>query len=79
MTVASTRAHLCFIQPGPGDVGIAIRAIDVVEKTEEDLVVGPKMRIRHHVEKADVLCTRRRQGSHSGYGVGDLAVGVQNA
>ncbi len=56
MTFASAQGTLGFVQPGPRDVSIAVRAIDVIEKREEDLVVGRKMRIQHHVEQANVLC-----------------------
>ena len=74
MTFASLKAHFGFVQPGPRDIGVAVRAIDVIEKREEDLVVGREMRIEHHVEHADVLCAGRRQVGHPGHGLREHAV-----
>src|SRR5258706_15198010 len=51
-----------YVQPAPRDIRIAvaaawigIRALDEIEEGEKDLVVGRKMRVKRHVEEANVL------------------------
>ena len=44
-----------FIQPSPRNIRIAVRAINVIEEGEEDSMVGRKLRIKHHIKKANVL------------------------
>src|SRR5262249_10031695 len=52
---------LSFIEPGSRDVGIAVGAIDVIVKAEENLMVGCKVGIEHYVEQANA---RRPGGCH---------------
>ena len=75
------RAAQCafgFIQPGPRHIGIAVRAIDVIEKGEEDPVVGCKIRVKNHVQKANVLGGRRRQVGDTSNGFREHTLGIQD-
>src|SRR4051812_28373815 len=70
---------LGYIEPSSRDVGITVRIVNIVEKREEDLVVRRKMRIKNHVEDANVLCGGRFQLGHTGYGLRQRTSGVQDA
>src|SRR5262249_6712185 len=44
-----------FVQPRLRNIGVAIRAIDKIEKRKEDLMIRSEMGIEYHIEKADVF------------------------
>jgi hypothetical protein len=52
-----------FVEAAASDAGIAVGVIDVIEKRQEDLVIGRKMRVELDVEQANVLCAGRRAPS----------------
>jgi len=53
LKITSHRSGKPSLRPaGPCDVCVAVRAIDVIEKGEEDLVVRRKMRIKRDIQQA---------------------------
>ena len=68
-----------FVQPAPRDIRIAVCAIDVIEKAEKDPVVSRIMRIKHHVEQANILCAGCCQLGHTGHPLREHTLAVQDA
>ena len=68
-----------LIETRTSDARIAVRAIDVVEKTEKDALVAREVGIEHHIEQADVFRARSGHDRDAGQRLRHFAVGVENA